>query len=397
MTAAETHSIDLAELPNVSRAILPGDRELFVLGTAHVSKASVEEVERAVALLDPDTICVELCATRLQAMEDRSQWQSLDIFKVIREGKTLLLLANLALAAYQRRIGEELGVKPGAELMAAVGAARARDTRLCLIDREIQTTLKRTWANLSFWNKLSLLGGLAGGVAGDEQIAAEEVEKLKDREHLQGAMEQFAEAMPQVKQPLIDERDLYLIDGARDAPGQRVLAVVGAGHVSGMLEALDSQIDKTALDRIPPPSGWPRLLKWLIPAVLLGAFAFGAGQSEGKTLAEMVFAWILPNSIAAALFAAIARAKPLSIAAAFVSSPITSLNPMLGSGMVVGLLEAWLRKPTVADCERLPEDFHSYAGQLSNPFSHVLVVAVLTNIGSAIGAWIGLTWVVKLL
>lgn len=375
--------------PNVT-VLEGGARTVYLVGTAHVSQRSVEEVRQTIEQVRPDTVCVELCATRHEAMVDDSRWRKLDVFSVIRQRKVLFLLSNLALSAYQKRLGDQLGVEPGAELKEAVKAADDVGAELVLADRDIQATLKRTWANLGFFSKLKVLNLLAGSFFGEgEELTADDLEKLKERDHLSDMMGEFARVLPEVKQPLIDERDQYLMSAIDDAPGETIVAVVGAGHVAGMLERQGERADRDALSVIPPPKRWVGLLKWIIPALMLGAFWFGYQKHAGTGLYELVMAWLLPNSIFAGLLTLIAGGKLLSVITAVVASPITSLNPTIGAGMVVGLLEAWLRRPTVEDCERLKDDMLTFKGMYKNPFSRVLIVAVAATLGSAIGAWVG--------
>jgi pheromone shutdown-related protein TraB len=210
-------------------------------------------------------------------------------------------------------------------------------------------------------------------------------------------MQELARVMPGVKEPLIDERDRFLMSMIREAPGKKIVAVVGAGHVAGMLAHLDEPVDREALSTIPPPRTGTQLLKWVIPLIVLSAFYYGYTKHSGEDFRHMIYAWILPNSIAAAVLSAVAGAKPLTVATAFVASPITSLNPTIGAGMVAGLVEAWLRKPTVADCQRISDDILTLRGVYANRFTRVLLVAVMASIGSALGAWIGASWIVALL
>ena len=348
----------------------------------------MEEVRDTIEAVKPDTVCVELCQTRYQSMVDADRWQKLDIFQVIRQQKVLFLLSSLALSAYQRRMGEQFGVEPGAELREAIRCSEAQAAELVLVDRDIQATLKRTWSNLSFWNRIKVLSGLLSGAFSDESLTEEELEKLKEKDHLSDMMAEFARLMPQVKEPLIDERDHFLMSAIEDAPGKKIVAVVGAGHVGGMLANRGQRVDREALSMIPPSGSMGKWLKWLIPITILAAFGLGYFKLSGQTLEEMIWAWVIPNAFGAGVLALIAGAKPLSIIAAFIVSPITSLNPMLGAGMVVGLLEAWLRKPTVADAARLTTDMNTIGGVYRNGFSRVLLVALLTTIGSALGAMI---------
>ena len=372
-------------------------RKWYLVGTAHVSQESVNEVNEVIESVKPDTVCVELCETRYTALRDADRWKKLDIFKVIKEGKTLMLLANLAIGAYQRRLGEELGVEPGAELIAGADKADEVGAELKLVDRDIQVTLKRTWANLSFWQKIKLMGAIFSSLFETDEVGAEEIEKLKEKSELSDMMEEFARVMPEVQKPLIDERDQYLMSSIEEAPGDTVVAVVGAGHVPGMKRYFGQSIDRADISVIPPPARWVKALKWVIPILILAAFSWGLTGNPDRSLEELVLAWLLPNSVAAALLTTIAGGKPLSILTAFVGSPITSLNPLIGAGMVVGLVEAWQRKPTVQDCENINQDVQSLKGLYKNPFTRVLLVAVAANIGSSLGAWIGISWVMSLL
>jgi pheromone shutdown-related protein TraB len=372
----------------------------YVVGTAHVSEVSVDEVRRVIETVRPDVVCVELCQARHDALVGEAGWNNLDVFKVIKEGKTLFLLANLALGAYQRRIGEKLGVRPGAELLAAVKKAQEVGARVELIDRDIHVTLKRTWANLGFWTKMRLLSELISAMftreQGDHDVSAVSIEDLKKQANLSDMLAEFAEHLPQVKEPLIDERDKYLMSGAERAKGKKVVVVVGAAHVPGMREQFGKAVDRAALEKLPPPSRVTAALKWVIPVLILSAFSYGYWKTQGQSLSDMLFAWILPNSIMAALFTALAGGKLLSVLTSVFTSPVTSLNPLLGTGMVVGLLEAWLRKPTVEDCHNINRDIQTWRGLYRNPVTRVLMVAVGATMGSAVGAWIGVSWVIAL-
>lgn len=389
----------MAPSDNVRRIEHDG-REILLVGTAHISQASVDEVRRVIEEERPDTVCVELDEMRYKALTDEDAWKRLDVFQVIKQKKVLFLMASIVLANHQRRMGEKLGVKPGAELLAAVEKAEEVGCEVVLADRNVQATLKRTWANLSFLNKARVVSGLFGG-GGDEEdeeeITEEKIEALKDQDQISEMMKKFAEEMPQVKVPLIDERDQYLMSMIREAPGKKIVAVVGAGHVEGMLTHMETEVDRDALSVIPPPGRLLRTLKWLIPTVILSAFAYGYFKHSGEDFGHMLKAWIIPNAVFAALFATIAGAKPPTILLALVASPITSLNPTIGAGMVAGLLEAYLRKPTVEDCEGVYEDIGTIRGMYRNQVLRVLLVVLLTSLGSAVGAWIGAGWVVSLL
>lgn len=382
--------------PNVT-VLSRGDRRFYLVGTAHISERSVREVRETIEAVKPDTVCIELCPSRYEAMIDESRWEKLDIFQVIRQKKVLFVLAQLTLSSYQKRLGDKLGVQPGAEQMEAVHAAEEIGAELVLADRDIQATLKRTWRTLRLSEKIKVLGALGGGFFDREEITEEQLEALKDRDTITEMMQAFAEQMPGVQRPLIDERDQYLMAKVEASPGQSVVAVVGAGHVAGMQRYFGQEVDLDALTVIPPPKRWVEWLKWIIPALMIAAFAFGYSKADGQSFQQMLLSWIVPNALMAALMTLVAGGKLLSVLTAAIASPITSLNPTIGTGMVVGLMEAWLRRPTIKDCQRIPEDSTSLRGFYRNPFTRVLLVAVMANIGSALGAYVGVFLVAKLL
>jgi pheromone shutdown-related protein TraB len=385
----------MSESPDLSpiTELRHGDRVLYLLGTAHVSPQSVADVKNAIEQLRPDSVCVELCQGRYDSLVDETRWRKLDIFQVIREGKALYLLATLGLSAFQRRIGEKLGVRPGAELLAAADAAKANSLPLTLIDRDVHVTLKRTWGALGLWNRSKLLAGVLGGVfAPAEDPSAEEIETLKRQAHLSELLAEFSRALPDVKRPLIDERDQYMISKIREAPGKRVLAVVGAAHVPGMTAQLDANIDRASLEVLPPPSLWESLFKWLFLLAIIVLFFVGWAQKGSESLVDMALAWALPTSVFCAIGTALAAAKPLSVLSGFLAAPLTTLHPLIPAGLVVGLVEAWLRRPTVEDAENVPNDVQSLRGVYRNPVTRVLLAAALSTVGAATGAWVGLGW-----
>lgn len=372
-------------------------KEIFLIGTAHVSQKSVVEVERVIREIRPDTVCVELDEGRYKMLVDNQAWRDLDIFQVVRQKRVLFLLSSLALGAYQRRIGEKLGVKPGAELLAGVETAKEVGAEVVLADRDVQATLKRTWANLSFWDKAQITSGLVSAPFAVDEIDEAKIEELKDKDTIGEMMHQVAEQMPRMKTPLIDERDQYLMTMIQNAPGKKIVAVVGAAHVAGMVKQLGKDADLKKLAEIPGPSPWVGLLKWVIPLIMFGAFYVGYSKHQGEGLEQMLYAWVLPNAIFAGALSIVALAHPLTVLTAFVASPITSLNPTIGAGMVAGLVEAYLRKPTVEDCEGMQKAAGSISGVYKNRVTRVLLVVVLASLGSALGAWVGLGWVVSLI
>ncbi|HEY5948958.1 MAG TPA: TraB/GumN family protein [Kofleriaceae bacterium] len=390
------------ELPNSVTTLEHEDTTYFVVGTAHVSQRSVDEVRHVIAEVKPDVVCVELCKPRYDALTKDSAFRDLDIFKVIREGKGLYLLAHLALSAYQRRIGASLGVKPGAELLAAVKAANELGIPVELIDRDINITLKRTWSNLGLWKRSMLLSSLLVGWEDDkkgEVVTEQTVEDLKEPKALSEMLTELGKAVPEVKGPLVDERDQYLSSKMTDAgKGKRkVVAVVGAAHVPGMTRNIGLPIDRAKLDQLPPPSLLWQIVKWGIPLLFIIALIWGWQRSDATSLAEMMLAWILPTSIGAGALTLLAGGSILSVLSALVVAPVAAIHPLLGTGMVVGVVEAWRRRPSVADCERLPDDVQSLRGFWRNPVTRILLIAVASGIGTAVGFWVGVGWVASLL
>jgi pheromone shutdown-related protein TraB len=383
----------MSEVGHVTRLEWAG-KDIYLVGTAHVSQLSVDEVTRVIEEVRPDTVCVELDEQRHRMLVDEDAWRKLDIFQVIRQQRVLFLLSSLALGAYQRKMGEKLGVKPGAELLAAVKTAEKVGAHLVLADRDIQATLKRTWANLSFWDKVKITGGLVEAPFASEEIDAEKIEHLKDKDVIGEMLGELARELPRIKTPLIDERDAYLISSICEAPGQKIVGVVGAAHVSGMVARLGQPVDKASLSKIPPPSRVTEVLKWVIPMLLLLAFVHGFREHSGEKLLDMMWAWILPTAVLCGVFTVLALAHPLTVLVGCLAAPLTTLHPAIGAGMVTGLVEAWIRKPTVEDCEQVSRSFTSLRAVYGNRVTRVLLVSVLSSIGAALGAWVGASWVV---
>jgi pheromone shutdown-related protein TraB len=377
---------------HVTRIDVDG-REIHIVATAHVSRRSVSEVEQVIDAVRPDTVCVELDATRYESLMDDQRWAKLDLFAVIRERRAAYLLTSIVLVAYQRRIGKRLGVEPGAELRAAVRKAAEVHAELVLADRDIQATLKRSWANLSRTEKFKLVELLVlAPFVGEEEVDEEQVERLKDRDAFNEMLAELARQMPGLKTPLIDERDSYLMSTIAEAPGQRIVAVVGAGHVQGMLANVGKPVDREALSRLPPPSTLKRLLRWLVPIVALAALVLGYRERQLDGFLQMLLAWAVPTASLSAVATALAGAKIPSVLTALVVSPVTALSPVRATGMVVGSFEAWLRKPTLTDCQTVYDDVATLRGLYRNPLTRVLLVTLAAGVGSVLGAYVAVAW-----
>jgi len=366
-----------------------------LLGTAHVSRASVDAVRDAVASGEFDAVAVELDEQRLAAVTDPDALARLDLVKVLREGKTPLFAANLALASYQRRLAEQLGIEPGAELKAAVEDARARGLPMHLIDRDVGLTFRRALQSLGWWQRTKLGGGLVAGLIIDEEVAEHDIEKLKQGDMLQASFSEFAEQTPELYEALIAERDRYMAARLRETAGaaRDVLAVVGAGHLEGLARHLREE-DATpgsvtaSLETVKPKSKLP-VMELFIAAFLLGGFAWGFASGGLDVGADLLLYWVLWTGGLGALGCLVAGGHPLSILGAFVSSPFTPLHPALASGTVSALIEAGVRKPTYADFMALREDVNTVRGWWRNRVARVLVNFFLTSLGTAIGVWTG--------
>jgi pheromone shutdown-related protein TraB len=380
-------------LPDRVSVITVDDRQVYLVGTAHVSKESVDDVRRTVEQVNPDTICIELCASRHQAITQKDNWKKMDIVKVIKKKKAILLLAQLIMSSFYRRLGEQLGVQPGAEMLEGIECAKERNAQLILADRDIEITLKRVWGYLGFWNKMKLLSSLMVSVFAREEIDSETIEALKQQDQLESIMAEFAEQFPEIKLRLIDERDIYLAQKIRAAQGQTIVAVVGAGHCQGIQRHIQQDESLEELTTIPKKSIIPKLIGWGIPVLLLGLFIYGFFTKGTDFSIKTIWIWFLVNGTLSALGAAIALAHPLTILSAFLGAPITSLNPLIAAGWVAGLVQAFVKRPTVDDMEDLPNAIYSVKGFWENPVTRILLVVIFANLGSVLGTWIAIGWI----
>lgn len=366
------------------------DKEVTLIGTAHVSRESADLVTKIIEEEKPDTVCIELCEARYKSLKQKSRWQNTDLIKVIKEKKAFLLLSNLMLTSFQKKIGQKLGIKPGEEMIRAMDAAEAVGAEIHLADRDIRTTLSRAWRLMGLWTKMKLMTQLITSMGEVDTIKKEDIEKMKNKDVLETLLSEIGETLPELQRILIDERDQYLTEKIRTAPGKRIVAVVGAGHVPGIRKGWNDPVDLNALDQLPPKGKLFSFLKWGIPALVVGLIVLGffyAGSSAGT---HMIKWWVLANAVFAGVGAALALGHPLTVLSAIVASPITSLNPMIAAGWVAGLVEAFLGKPKVKDFENLPGDILTLKGFWKNKITRILLIVVFTNIGSSLGAFVAI-------
>ncbi len=386
--------MNTAENTDIKRLSLDG-REYVLVGTAHISQESVETVKAVIREENPDTVCVELDEQRHRALRNPDHWQSLNLVQILRQGQAPFLLANLALASFQKRMGLQTGVKPGAELAAAAVTAEETGKELKLVDREIRTTLLRAWRGAGLWKKLNLMAGLMAGLFEKQELNEEELAKLRQTDTLSAMLDEMAEVLPTVKTVLVDERDTYMAHHIRMAPGDKIVAIIGAAHMPGILAKLErnfSDQEIAELSAVPEKTRLSKIIPWLIPAVVVGLFIFGFFAGDTDRITEAAVAWILANGLLSALGALLAMGHPLTILTAFIAAPITSLNPTIGAGFVTGLVQAVIAPPQVSDMERVAEDIAGLRGWWRNRLTRVLLVFFLSSLGSAIGTLVAFGW-----
>jgi pheromone shutdown-related protein TraB len=367
----------------------------MLVGTAHVSKDSVDEVRQAIADFRPDVVAVELCKGRYDVMKNPTAWQETDIVKVIKDKKASLLFVNLIMASFQRRVGAKLGIKPGEEMRIAIEDAEAAGIPVSLIDRGVQTTLLRTWHKLSFREKFSLMFQSLLSIFGAEDLTEEDIEQLKEKDMLTAALEEVAKKAPVVKEVILDERDSYMAGKLGDIQSKKILAVVGAGHMEGIKAKIGTLIDIAALEEVPPKkksyAGW---IFAVLIVLLIGLGIYKGGIGQGIQMAGI---WALSTMFFSAVGALIAFGHPLTILVAAVVSPLTAIHPALASGWFAGLTEAWLKKPKVSDFESIHSDIETIRGFWRNPITRILLVVIMTNLGTAFGSLIAMPWLAKIL
>jgi pheromone shutdown-related protein TraB len=389
----------MTELPNASMVhrLKAGDKEIILLGTAHVSRESARQAEEVIASEKPDTVCVELCESRYHSIRHKEKWLETDIVAVIKEKKAFLLLSNLILASFQKRIADKLDIQPGEEMICAIRAAESIGAEISLADRDIRVTLSRAWRTMGFFAKIKLLSQLLLSLGEVEEISEEDVEKLKQEDMLETLLVEVGKEMPVLREILIDERDAYLAEKIRTAPGHKIVAVVGAGHVPGIKANWGKEQDIAALEALPPKSRMSGFLKWFFPISIVGLMVAGFFWGGFRHGTGMVALWVATTGLLAALGALSAMAHPLTILSAALAAPITCLHPLIAAGWVAGLVEAFSRKPKVKDFESLSRDILTVKGFWRNKITKILLVVVFTNMGASLGTFVAIPLMLKVL
>jgi pheromone shutdown-related protein TraB len=376
--------------PDVELVRLP-DRDVLLVGTAHISAESVELVHKVIAAERPDAVCVELDDRRYRALAEKSRWEGLDLREVIRHRQLATLLLNFLLSSYQRRLGGKLGVTPGSELLEATRTAETLGIPVTLCDRDIRITLRRAWGALSLLDKSKLLASALVGLVDEQELSEEELRRIRQKDVLSELMQELGRVMPALRRVLIDERDGYLAQKIRETPGKKIVAVVGAGHIVGMRAALLSNeaVDMDAITRIPEVSlGW-KVLGWCIPGLIVASIVI-IGLTKGAAAAgSNALFWVLANSIPTAIASMLALGHPLTVLAAFVAAPFTSLSPLIGAGHITAFVQAYVHPPRVHEFSTVSEDIAVVSNWWRSRLLRVLLVFILSSIGGLIGVWIG--------
>lgn len=384
---------------NVHKFVYPDGKELYVVGTAHVSKQSVELVEQTINEINPDVIAIELDDKRFEAITNPNKYDNLDIIKIIKEKQIFFFIGQFMLSVFQRKISKKTNSKPGEEFIKAADMAKEKNVKLALVDRNVGITLKRAWNLNSFWGKSKILASLLFSSSKGSKIETEEIEKLKTTDALTSMIKELGEEMPLVKKAIIDERDLYLSGMIQQNLGQKTVAIVGAGHVPGIIKHLEEEITQATLDEIsivPKPSFLGKVMPWFIPTLIMGLFIGGLFLGDFKQSKDGIIFWALITASLSGLGAAISLGHPLTILAAFFAAPFTTLNPALGSGMVAGLVQAIVTPPRVKDFNTVQDDSLKLTGWWRNRLTRLLLVVLLSSIGAAVGMFISIPVLAKI-
>ena len=388
--AEETQNQEIKYSDDVQTVSLDG-REFIIVGTAHISRQSADLVREVITNENPDTVCIELDQKRYKALSEKNRWENLDLKNLIRQKQLSTLIVNLVLSSYQKKLGEKLGVTPGTELLEAANTAKDLNLPIELCDRDVSITLKRAWHSMSFWQKLKLLVGGFGGIFEKQELTEEKLAELRRKDVLSEMMEELGKAMPVLKKVIIDERDTYIAEKMKNSKGEKIVSVVGAGHLNGIVKALQSNegIDLSEIEIIPRPSSVTKIIGWGIPLIIIGSILF-IGYSKGLSEAgDNAIFWILANGIPSALGAIIALAHPFTILASFLAAPITSLTPVIGAGYVAAFVQVFFQPPVVKEFQTVTTDFTRPLMWWKNKLLKVLLVFILTGIGSVIGTYVG--------
>ena len=366
-------------------------RQFIIVGTAHISRQSADLVKEVIEKEKPDVVCVELDEKRMIALSEKNRWENLDLKSIIKQKQLSTLIVNLVLSSYQKKLGEKLGVTPGTELLEAIKVAKENNIPVELCDREVRITLRRAWHSMNLWQKSKFLPGGLAGIFEKQELTEEKLAELRSKDVLSEMMDELGKAMPVLKKVIIDERDQYIAQKMKDAKGVKIVSVVGAGHVKGIVQALegDKNINLNEIEIIPPPSFLAKIIGWSLPLIIVASI-FYIGYSQGiREAGENILFWILVSGLPSALGAALAFAHPVTIIASFLSAPITSLSPLIGVGYVAAFVQAYFQPPLVREFQVVLTNARKPSLWWKNRLLKVFLVFILSSIGGVIGTSVG--------
>jgi pheromone shutdown-related protein TraB len=390
MTESTNNDIPAGQHSDVHR-LQVGAKELVLIGTAHISLESAQLVQRIIAEERPDCVCIELDEKRYDSLAKRKSWVNLNLKEVIYRKQLSTLLVNLVLASYQKKLGDQLGMQPGTELLEAARTAEGLGIPIALCDRDVRITMRRAWKSTSLWKKGYLLSSLLASLFDKTEISEEKLRDMRKSDVISELMDELGAALPELKVVLIDERDTFLSEKIKESEAGKIVAVVGAGHVAGIKKALteDRSGRMDEINSIPPVSRIWKFLGWSIPAVIIGSIIAIGFRKGGAVAGDSIIYWILANGIPSSIGAMLALANPFTIIGAFIAAPITSLTPVIGAGYVTAFLQVVFRPPLVSEFESALADMATFTGWWRNKLLRVFLAFILPGFGSMIGTYIG--------
>lgn len=380
-------------MENITKLIY-NDKEIILIATAHVSSESVLLVKRVIEDEKPDSVCIELDKGRFDNIRNPKAWENMDIIKVIKEKKVGFLIINLALSSYQKKMATKLGTTVGGEMLQGIKSADEIGSKIVLADRDIRTTFSRIWRLLSAKEKFKLLYNILLMDEEDSDISEEDLQELLGQDVLDSMMSEMKKEFPKIGQVLISERDQYLAHKIKNAPGGKIVAILGAAHVPGVKEEIYNEIDIQRITQVPPKSKFAKFGSWVIPGAIIALIIFSFFINVDTGI-QQLSSWILWTGLLAAAFTAVTLPHPLTVLTAFITAPLTTIHPLLACGWFAGIVEASLKKPTVKDINNISDDISSIKGFFRNRFLKTLLVVVFANIGATIGTFVAGTELIK--
>lgn len=370
------------------------NKNIYLVGTAHISSVSVQDVSNVINEIKPDSICIELDEERYKKLSNPNQYAEQDIYKIIKDKKVNFLLANIILASFQKRMAKNLNSESGNEMLEAIKLSKELNCNLELVDRNVGLTFSRIWGSLTFIEKVKLLTTIIGSIFDNEEISEEDLANLKSGDALDAALNEVSKEFPNVKRVLVDERDMFLAHKIKNAKGNSIVAVVGAAHIPGIKKNIVRDYSIDDINSKVKKGFSSKIAKWIIPLTLLALIVymfivnFETGVNQLKN-------WFIINGTFSAIGVLLVGGHPLSIITALIAAPFTSMNPLLAAGFFAGIVEAWVRKPKAKDFENLANDATTIKGFFKNRVTKVLLVVLMANVFSSIGTFVSGADIIK--